>query len=69
MLLSIPFLIACASKEIKTTAKPYNVLLITADDLDLQLSCDGDSIIATPHLDRLAKSGTRFNNAMLPKRH
>lgn len=63
MLLSISFLIACASKEVKTTAKPHNVLVITADDLGLQLSCYGDHTISTPNLDKLAQSGTQFNRA------
>ncbi len=31
-----------------------NVLFITADVLDLQLSCDDDKHIQTPHLDSLA---------------
>ncbi len=43
-------------------AKP-NVLLITADDLGLQLSCYGDPYIKTPHLDALAASGTMFRTA------
>lgn len=40
-----------------------NVLLITADDLGLQLSCYGDSIITTPNLDELASSSVRFETA------
>ena len=40
-----------------------NVLLITADDLGLQLSCYGDSIIETPNLDELASSSVRFETA------
>ena len=40
-----------------------NVLLITADDLGLQLSCYGDPWIKTPHLDELAASGVRFRTA------
>jgi len=40
-----------------------NVLLITADDLGLQLSCYGNQVIETPHLDQLAKQGTRFEVA------
>ena len=43
--------------------KPLNVLFITADDLGLQLGCYGETLIETPHLDRLAKSGTRFDIA------
>jgi len=40
-----------------------NILLITADDLGMQLSCYGDRNIATPHLDKLASSGVRFTRA------
>lgn len=43
-------------------AKP-NVLLITADDLGLQLSCYGDPYIQTPHLDQLASGGVLFRTA------
>ena len=40
-----------------------NVLLITADDLGLQLSCYGDSIARTPNIDRLADQSVRFKTA------
>ncbi len=40
-----------------------NVLLITADDLGLQLSCYGDKHIQTPNIDALAASGVRFKTA------
>ncbi len=40
-----------------------NVLLITADDLGLQLSCYGDPIAKTPNLDRLAARSVRFRTA------
>lgn len=39
-----------------------NILLITADDLGVQLSSYGMNQINTPHLDRLARSGVRFSN-------
>ena len=42
---------------------PLNVLLITSDDLGLQLSCYGDKVIQTPHLDALAASGVQFDVA------
>jgi len=44
------------------TEKP-NILLITADDLGLQLSCYGEKRIATPRFDALAVEGVRFANA------
>ena len=40
-----------------------NILLITADDLGNQLSCYGDTRLATPHLDALAAAGVRFTRA------
>ncbi len=47
----------------KNKAKP-NVILIYADDLGYgDVSAYGASKIQTPHLDALAKSGTRFTNA------
>jgi len=44
------------------TKKP-NVLLITADDLGLLLSCYGEKRIATPKLDAFAAEGVLFRNA------
>ena len=44
------------------TTRP-NVLLITADDLGLQLSCYDDPIARTPHIDELAKRSVRFRTA------
>lgn len=41
-----------------------NILLIVTDDLGLyDLSCYGNPIIQTPHLDRLAQHGIRYLNA------
>ena len=34
-----------------------------ADDLGLQVGCYGDPVAKTPHIDALAKSGTRFTHA------
>ena len=44
-------------------AERPNLLLITADDLGLQLSCYGDSTVKTPNLDRLAARSVRFRTA------
>lgn len=40
-----------------------NVLLITADDLGMQLGCYGDYTVATPNLDALAARSVRFETA------
>ena len=42
---------------------PLNVLLITADDLGLQLGSYGDEVIETPNLDSLAASSVQFEVA------
>ncbi|MCX7886275.1 MAG: sulfatase [Verrucomicrobiae bacterium] len=44
-------------------SEKHNVLLITADDLGLQLSCYGERRISTPRFDALAAEGVRFANA------
>lgn len=43
--------------------RPPNVLLILVDDLKPALGCYGDQLARTPHLDRLAARGLRFDRA------
>ena len=40
-----------------------NVLLIVADDLGKFLGCYGNKGVTTPHLDKLASEGARFDYA------
>jgi arylsulfatase A len=45
------------------TAKPH-ILLVMADDLGwMDLHCQGNPVLRTPQLDRLAQQGVRFTNA------
>ncbi|MDE0100856.1 MAG: sulfatase [Bryobacterales bacterium] len=56
--------IGCSTlPETATSAGPLNILLITSDDLGLQLGCYGETRIETPHLDGLASEGVRFETA------
>ncbi len=57
------FIALLACDNIKTDQYP-NVILIYADDLGRGLlSHEGQKIIETPHIDNLAMSGVRFENA------
>jgi len=57
-------LLLCSLGGIAVSAEErMNVLLVTADDLGLQLSCYGDPYIKTPHLDQLATEGVLYRTA------
>ena len=46
-----------------TAASPPNIVWIVVDDMSANLSCYGESVIRTPHLDKLARSGLQFTDA------
>ena len=57
-------LLSVAAQPIRgAEARRPNVLLITADDLGLVLSCYGETAIETPNLDALARRSTLFEVA------
>lgn len=45
------------------SAAEKNIIFIIADDLSPTLGCYGDRVAQSPHVDALAKDGTRFVNA------
>lgn len=47
-------------------SKP-NILLIVSEDNGPELGCYGDAFARTPHLDRLASEGLRFERAFVPQ--
>jgi iduronate 2-sulfatase len=59
--LCIPWKLQAGVDEQKP--KKYNVLFIVSDDLNNDLACYGNSLVKTPHIDRIAKMGTVFRNA------
>ncbi|HND55231.1 MAG TPA: sulfatase-like hydrolase/transferase, partial [Pirellulaceae bacterium] len=54
----------CASALAAETQRP-NILWIIVDDMSPNFSCYGETAIETPHVDRLAREGTRFANAFI----
>jgi len=63
VLFGLALLLGGAPEAVAQREHPPNVLLITADDLGLQLGAYGDAMARTPHLDRLARRGVRFDRA------
>ena len=61
----LQLLIFCSLAASGTSlAERLNVLLIMADDLGAEnLPCYGNTVYSTPHLDRMAAEGARFENA------
>ena len=56
-------IVGCSSPEEKVAAPARpNILWIVADDLGTDLGCYGDSLVHTPHLDRLAQEGALYTN-------
>ncbi len=56
----LTYLASCARHP---EEKRLNVLWIMADDLRPQLACYGDSLVRTPHIDKLAQQSLLFNRA------
>lgn len=54
---------ASAAPAATAETRRTNVLLIAVDDLATALGCYGHPVVRTPHLDRLAATGVRFDRA------
>src|SRR5262245_26239552 len=60
----LPTLLAAALAAAPAPAtRPLNVVLIIADDLNVELGAYGSPIVRTPSIDRLASRGVRFDRA------
>ncbi len=62
--LLLPLASLHAAEASKPVARP-NVLWFVVDDMSANFSCYGETLIQTPHVDRLAREGTRFANAFV----
>lgn len=58
----IPQIIFAGDKNREVTPDKPNIIFILADDMGYgDLSCYGNQYVKTPNIDRLAETGTRFN--------
>lgn len=56
---------ACVAAPVYAADRPNFVILMTDDQRADAMSCAGNKILQTPHLDRLAAEGMMFNNAFV----
>ena len=62
-LAAISTLASISARGQSQAKKRLNVLFITTDDLGLELSCYGETLIQTPNMDKLAADGVQFQIA------
>ncbi|MFM7184086.1 MAG: sulfatase [Planctomycetota bacterium] len=64
LVLRVTFAAALAVGMVRcATAGRPNVIWVVVDDMSPTFGCYGETAIATPHVDRLAREGTRFTHA------
>jgi N-sulfoglucosamine sulfohydrolase len=54
---------SCQVEKHETELGQPNIVWIYAEDVNPWFSCYGNTVIQTPHIDRLAANGTMFTNA------
>jgi arylsulfatase A-like enzyme len=63
---SLFFLWVSTTRLMSQTANQRpNVLWFVVDDMSPNFSCYGEKLVQTPHVDRLAREGTRFSRAFI----
>lgn len=64
LLIAVFFVTNNPLHAVEPTNRP-NIVWIIVDDMSANFSCYGEKLIQTPHVDRLAKEGTRFSRAFV----
>lgn len=59
----ILFLFVAGKTQAQTVPKGYNVLFISIDDLNDDMSSYGHKLVKTPNIEKLAQRGVQFNRA------
>src|SRR5262245_48750468 len=55
----------CSAAGAEPPARRPNVVWVVVDDMSANFSCYGEKLIRTPHVDGMAKEGTRFSRAFV----
>jgi len=56
-------LLVCPSTGLSAAEPPLHVVWIVVDDMSPHFGCYGEPLVDSPHIDRLAREGTRFTQA------
>ena len=62
---SVLLLITFASPLFAQDRERPNIIWMIVDDMSAEFSCYGETLIETPHLERLAQNGVLFSNAFV----
>jgi arylsulfatase A-like enzyme len=60
----LALILAMLSGPLVAAERP-NILWFVVDDMSANFSCYGETTVQTPHVDRLAREGTKFTNAFV----